>query len=301
MEALKKIGVVTVTYNSAFVINDFMESILKQSYLNWVLYVIDNDSKDNTLELLATYSQDKIKIIANNTNYGVAKGNNQGIAEALSDNCEYILLLNNDTVFNQNLICVLLQDLIDNSADMSSPKMMYFDPSNLIWCAGGSFTKEFPIKNIHHGENQKDCGQFNSIYQCDYVPTCCVLVKSNLFQENFVGMMDEKYFVYYDDTDWMWRAKMANNKLIYTPNTVLYHKVSSLTGKTSDFTVKMITRNRVYFILKNFSGITKLTELFLGLVYIVVGPLLGKHKMSSVWFRLNAYIDGFKLRSVIEK
>lgn len=295
MEGLKKIGVVTVTYNSAFVINDFMESILKQNYTNWILYVVDNGSKDGTLDCPNLYQSNRIKLISNTKNYGVAKGNNQGIEAALADGCDYILLLNNDTVFEPSLLEVLLHDLINNNADMISPKMMYFNPSNIIWCAGGSFSGMFLVRNNHHGENQKDKGQFNDIYQCDYVPTCCVLIKISLFKDDSVGMMDEKYFVYYDDTDWMWRAKMADKKLIYTPNAILYHKVSSLTGKESVFSIQYMTRNRVYFIRKNVKSLKK--QLYLCSYFFAnfVGFLIGKYSYKTMCLKVRSYFDGLKL------
>lgn len=295
MEVLKKIGVVTVTYNSAFVINGFMESVLKQNYTNWILYVIDNDSKDGTLDSISLHQSNQIKLISNTNNYGVAKGNNQGIKAALADECDYVLLLNNDTVFEASLFEVLVHDLINNNADMIFPKMMYFNPSDTIWCAGGSFSGKLLIRNNHHGENQKDTGQFNVIYPCDYVPTCCVLIKSDLFLNNSVGMMDEKYFVYYDDTDWMWRAKILKIKLIYTPNTILYHKVSSLTGSSSDFSIKYMTRNRVYFIRKNFKSFKKYLFLNNYFFAIFLGLLIGKYTFKQFLLKIKSFVSGLYL------
>lgn len=297
MEVLKKIGVVTVTYNSKFVIGDFMESVLKQNYTNWILYVIDNDSKDGTLDYFDLYQSSQIKLISNKKNYGVAKGNNQGINEALADECDYVLLLNNDTVFDENLFHVLLRDLTNNNADMISPKMMYFNPSDTIWCAGGSFSGKLLIRNNHHGENQRDTGQFNAIYQCDYVPTCCVLIKISLFKNDSVGLMDEKYFVYYDDTDWMWRAKIANRRLVYTPNVLLYHKVSSLTGGgESRFSVEIITRNRVYFIRKNFKFFPKLLFLSTYFFGILFGTLTGRYSYKVCKLKLISYYAGLIIK-----
>lgn len=292
---MAKIGVVTVTYNSGVVLEDFMQSMLKQNHDDWILYVIDNDSKDNTLELLATYPQDKIKIVANKINYGVAKGNNQGIEAALADGCDFVLLLNNDTEFDENLFIVLLNDLLTNNADMSSPKMMYYEPKNLIWCAGGGFSTKFLLRNYHRGDREIDVGQYNNIYLCDYVPTCCVLIRKCLFTSDSVGMMDEKYFVYYDDTDWMWRAKTLKAKLIYTPNITLYHKVSSLTGGISRFTMNIFFRNRIYFIRKNMPWLYRVSNLFFIILFTLIKLLFNKLPRKYTREILASLYNGFRL------
>lgn len=284
---MAKIGIVTVTYNSGEVLDEFMESILKQNHNDWILYVVDNDSKDNTLKVLAKYPDGRVVLIENKENYGVAKGNNQGIESALSDDCDYVLLLNNDTVFEENLISILLLDLVNNNADMVSPKMMYYQPNNVIWCAGGGFKPWQAMKNYHRGENEVDNEQYDKIEKCDYVPTCCVLVKSELFTDTSVGLMDEKYFVYFDDVDWMYRAKKNELKLIYTPNVRLLHKVSSITGGLSDFTMRLFFRNKIYFLRKNFAGIQLLVCIFYYIMltfskFIINRLRLNKFKLVTI-------------------
>ena len=293
---MAKIGVVTVTFNSGNVLEEFMTSILSQTHQDLILYVVDNDSKDNTISVLDNYSSDKIRLIENKTNYGVAKGNNQGIETAVIDGCDYVLLLNNDTVFGENLISTLLKDLINNNADMISPKIMYFEPKNVIWCAGGKFTSTVLLRNKHYGEEQIDIGQFNKVIPCDYVPTCCVLVKKCLFELSSVGLMDEKYFVYFDDSDWMWRAKNKKVKLIYTPTVTLYHKVSSLTGGISQFTMRVFYRNRIYFIRKNLSGFAKITNLFLIVAITIIKLILNKLPRKYASEILYSLYNGFKLQ-----
>lgn len=293
---MPKIGVVTVTYNSRDVLDDFMQSLIKQNHQDWVLYIVDNDSKDDTLQVLPKYMSEKVKLILNQENYGVAKGNNQGIDAAILDGCDYILLLNNDTVFDESLLKNLLGDLIANNVDMVCPKMMCYEPNNMIWCAGGYFKPWQAMKNIHRGENEVDSGQYDKIYECDYVPTCCVLIEKSLFSTNSVGLMDEKYFVYCDDTDWMYRAKLLGKKLIYTPNTLLYHKVSSLTGGAlSPFSITMHYRNKIYFYRKHYSGVKFAIYLSYFLLITCLKLIIGKSKWSDSATMVKAIIKGFKL------
>jgi len=87
---LEKIGLVTITYNSAHVLRGFLDSVLNQTFQNFVVYIIDNNSEDETFNILKEYSDDRIVIIKNTENVGVAKENNQGIKIDLNDKCTQV-------------------------------------------------------------------------------------------------------------------------------------------------------------------------------------------------------------------
>lgn len=181
-----RVGLVTVTYNSAAVLHDFMESTLKQRYINFVLYIIDNSSTDETLEVLKQYSDSRIKLIENKDNLGVAGGNNQGINAAIFDNCEYILLINNDTVFESSLINKLLEGINKLSCDVVIPKMMFYDNPNMIWCAGGYFIPLLAYFTKHYGINEVDRGQYNNFKKINYSPLLYVNEELHL-QESWLN------------------------------------------------------------------------------------------------------------------
>ena len=101
---MDKVAVITITYNSADVLRPFLNCVWKQTYHTLTLYIIDNNSKDNTLSILKENNDPRLVIIANNVNFGVAKANNQGITKALEDGFQHILLVNNDVEFELSLI-----------------------------------------------------------------------------------------------------------------------------------------------------------------------------------------------------
>lgn len=249
-EKVPKVGVVTVTYNSAQVLPDFFQSLWQQTHANFVLYAIDNASKDATRERLAAETDSRLIVVASESNVGVAEGNNIGVRRALQEGCDAVLLLNNDVVFERELISKLLAGLETHSCEMVAPKITYFQPSNLLWWAGGSFQKDIGWRTQHDGFKEIDRGQYDTPRLASYSPTCCVLLRSSVFDQ--VGFFDAAYFVYYDDTDFMYRAHQHGCKLYYLPTASLQHKVSSLTGGDSLFEVRYCTRNRVYFWLKHF-------------------------------------------------
>lgn len=250
MRKVRKIGLVTVTYNSATVIDAFLQSVRRQTYQAMTLYVVDNLSTDSTLSRIPSSDASSLVVIANDHNAGVAEGNNQGIRAALADGCDAVLLINNDTEFGPELVSTLCSELIRSGADMIVPKIMYFEPSDTIWCAGGTFRFRRGYSGEHYGLGERDSGQYDQLRQIEYSPTCCMLVRREVFDR--IGEMDPKYFVYFDDTDFCFRAWKAGLRLVYTPQTVLYHKVSALTGGAeTPFAIRYTTRNHVYFLLKN--------------------------------------------------
>src|SRR5579862_9142466 len=131
------IGIVTVTYNSGLVIDDFLRSLLAQTYRDFILYIVDNASSDRTLSLVNGYNDPRICIIANSGNLGIAKANNQGITLALSAGCNYVLLVNNDTEFGPALLATLVTGMETHAADMTAPKILFHHDQEVIWSAGG--------------------------------------------------------------------------------------------------------------------------------------------------------------------
>lgn len=249
---MSRIGLVTVTFNSASVIDGFTTSVMGQTWQDWKLYVIDNASTDEGLLHVkcSAKADNRIVLIANQKNLGVAAGNNQGIESALADGCDSVLLINNDVEFGPNLISEMVAAMQQLGADMLVPKIRYFEPVDTIWCAGGRFNRRRAFSTIHFGEGEVDKGQFDKSQRIEYAPTCCMMINRSVFAR--IGVMDENYFVYYDDTDFCFRALSSGIAFWYAPEPVLFHKVSSLTGGMSDFSVLNATRGKVYFIRKHF-------------------------------------------------
>jgi GT2 family glycosyltransferase len=290
----KRIGVVTVTYNSARVIDGFMNSVLTQAHADFELYIVDNASKDATLSLLASFSDPRIHLILNKDNLGVAEGNNQGIREATESGCKLVLLINNDTEFGTNLFSVMLDGIDSLNAAMLVPKIMYFEPKNKIWCAGGYFKPWMGYSTGHSGEGQTDRGQFDTPRAVQYAPTCCMLIRLDVFDT--VGLMDPRYFVYYDDTDFCWRAKRLGVRLWYDPAGILYHKVSSLTGGIeSDFTVNYAYRNQVYFALKNLGLLRAVYCMVLYPAISLIRFVIGRDSRRVYGLKMKAYFKGIAL------
>lgn len=286
------IGVVTVLYNSRSVLEGFLRSLDGQTYPA-TLFAVDNASKDESANIVQEHSS-LHTLIRNRENLGVAAANNQGIRAALEAGCRYVLLLNNDVEFGPALFTELVEGLERHDATMTAPLMYYFDRPDTVWAAGGKFQPLFGYRCYHLGDGERDKGQFAPDHRVEHAPTCCVLFKRGVFER--VGLMDERYFVYHDDTDFMLRCKFAGEKLMLLADSKLWHKVSSLTGGAeSTFSVTMGTRNRM-FMTSKFLG--RLVGSFYAAVFLIL--YLGRFVFGQdSWGKFNqkaaSLLEGFKL------
>lgn len=291
-----KIGLVTVLYKSDDVLEDFFKSLSLQSFKNYHLYLIDNSPSaetDNLIEILSTkYPLTSYTHVKNTSNDGVAKGNNQGIKLALNDNSDFVLLLNNDIDFNQTfLLDEMINYAISNNENLLIPKI-YYHGTRKIWLAGGEIHK-YKGYASHVGYNKDDSEVYNSIKYFDYAPTCFMLISRKVFEA--VGLMDENYFVYYDDTDYLARAAEKGFKVCYLPKLEVFHKVSFSTGGgESLFSIYYLNRNRVYFVRKNYPFLVRQIALSHTILTRLIKYLI--YKKDEKKTLLKAIKDGFSIK-----
>lgn len=285
------VAVVTVTYNSGDVVDEFMRSLLSQDHDALLIYVIDNASSDDTLYRVRQFRDPRIRVIESGGNIGFAAGCNTGMRAGLAAGCSHVLIINNDTTFGPNLISRLLQSETELGADLTVPKICRFDEPRRIWAAGGRFRRLRGYASAHLGEEVLDAGQYDEPRPVEFAPGCCILIRRSAIER--VGYFDERYFVYTEDADYCWRAKALGLKLWYTPTAALLHKVSSLTGGAgSPFFVRYTTRNRVIFIRKHLPFAAKLLWLTSLQLLIHWRLLARQEKWATYRLKQRAFREG---------
>lgn len=244
MKENNKVGIILVNYNGAKYNKECIDSIKNSTYKNYEIIVVDNASKDNSVELLKRDFND-LTIIESKENLGFSGGNNLGIAYALKNNCEFILLLNNDTKIENNMLENMINVSIKNNKAVISPKIYYYDNKDIIWSAGARmfWKRGIPAQN---GINEIDSGKYNMLDEVDIATGCCLLIHKDIV--NKVGLLSLDYFLYYEDTDYIMRVREKGFKVLYDPTSVMYHKVSASTGgEESENYIYYNTRNRLIF------------------------------------------------------
>ena len=238
-----KIGVILVNYNGALFNSDCIDSIKKSNYKNYEIIVVDNASTDNSINILEENYKDDIIIIKSKENLGFSGGNNLGIDYAISIGCNYILLLNNDTIVDSNMI----NNMIDNADENTviTPRINYYDNPNIIWSAGGKmlWRKGIPTQ---FGLGKSEDKKYDKDYNIEIATGCCMLIPVNIIKK--IGKLCDDYFLYYEDTDLSIRIVRAGFKIKYLSSAFMYHRVSASTGGEESYIyIYYNTRNRLLF------------------------------------------------------
>lgn len=230
---------------------------IKASTFKLHAVVVDNASTDDSIKQIQNY-RSKLKIIKNKENLGFAGGNNIGINYALKNNADYVVVLNNDTLVDTNLISQLLKTAQSQKFIGAVCPKIYFAPGfefhtdrykksdlgKVIWAVGGSIDWK-NVYGTNRGVDEVDTGQFELACEVDFAPGTCVLYSAQALKKT--GLFDEQYFLYLEDTDLSIRLTRKGFKIMYTPHAIIWHKVAQSSGIGSDLNDYFITRNRLLF------------------------------------------------------
>ncbi len=221
------------------------------------VYVVDNASTDDSPRMIAREFPDAT-LIALTENRRFAGGNNVGIARALSEGADAVMLLNNDVQADPGLYEKLLLALAyDPKAGAAAPLIYHAAPTSLIWYAGGRCDVATAHAS-HVGLRQRDTGQFRAVTPTGYLTGCCLLATAEAWRH--VGLLDESYFIYAEDADWSLRARAKGYTLLFVPTARLWHEVSASSGGGSNpWKVYQRLRANVRLFRRHARGLARLT------------------------------------------
>ena len=241
-------SIITVNFHQEAVTIALLQSIDK--YYNGKdveVIIVDNGAEQNQEYIFQPHFEN-IKYIQSRENLGFAGGNNLGIKQACGD---YIFLLNNDTELPAGCIETLCAEFEQNeNIGLLSPLLLYFDRKDVIQYAGFTLVNQLTGRNATIGELDQNEGQYaNKSYQTGYCHGAAMMCrKADLLQ---AGLMDEGYFLYYEELDWCEKFKRIGKQVWFTGKTHVYHKESISVGIDSPLKIYFHTRNRMLFIRKN--------------------------------------------------
>jgi GT2 family glycosyltransferase len=198
-----------------------IESILANNYENYQLIVVDNASRNGSVETLQQKFP-SVRFIINQTNLGFSKGCNVGIREALTDSrCAYVLLMNNDaTISNASLMAAIGAGEDDPAIGIVSGKILLSRPPHTIWYAGGRIDF-WRGQAIGRGFGEADRGQYDSPCETGFSSGALMLIKRAVLER--VGLLPEAYFFGVEEWDYSAQVIRAGLKLQYVPDFLGYH------------------------------------------------------------------------------
>lgn len=256
-EKLPFASIIVLNYNGKEYLENCFLSLQELDYPKdrFELIIVDNGSTDGSVDFVH-HRFSNIKIIQNEKNLGFAGGNNEGIKKSRGD---IFILLNNDTTVDKSCLRELIKIMSnDEKMKIGGCKILYPDKKT-IQHAGGIILPN-GLTN-HYGNGEIDTGQYDEVKDVDYVTGAAIAIKRSLLDE--LGYLDDGYFpIYFEEVEYCYKARKLGYRVIYIPSSIVYHYESMTTKKFSYGFFYKYHKNRLRFILKNYT-LLQLLKLFI--------------------------------------
>ncbi len=290
---------IVVNWNGEEYLAECLSSIKEQSYQKIEIVVVDNGSTDRSLEVLEQFSG--ITVIANRTNLGFGPANNQALEKPRGD---VIAFVNNDIVLEPDWLTSLLTPMLDREeVGMCAGKTLSYFERNVIDNTGHLLY--WDGMNRGRGRMQKDEGQYDSMREAFFPSGCASLFRATMLRE--IGLFDEDFYLYGDDTELGIRARLAGWECAFVPAAIAYHRASASLSYYHPQKFFFVERNRLWVALKYFPlELIVLNPLFSFIRYLFHGLALLKGRgvtgefvkrqspfqLAELW--ISAQISGWK-------
>ncbi len=253
--------VIIPNFNGKHLLKPCLESLNIQNCVFNVI-IVDNGSSDGSIGYIkANFSN--YTVIENSENLGFSAAVNQGILASTTD---YVLLLNNDVVLEENCILNLLNCIEKDDKSFAVASKMLNADKITIDDVGDEYTLLGWTKKVGNG---KPRGMYNDEREIFSACAGASIYRRKVFDT--IGYFDENFFAYMEDVDISYRAKIYGYKCIYCPDAVVYHMGSATSGsKYNGFKIKLAARNNVYVPYKNMPW----PQLSLNMIFLVLGYLI---------------------------
>ncbi len=304
--------VIIINYNGEKTLKDCLLSIKKQTFKNFKLLIIDNGSKDKSINIIKRLMPDA-NVIRKRKNHGVSIAKNIGVKLAIKNKISYVLFLDNDTAFGERLFDDLIKTMsLSQKTVICGVKVLDTTKRHKIQEIGSDCDVfGYPYTKFE-GKNINEVSNLNKPFETFFVSACCMIVKVDLFKK--IGMFDNKYFRCAEEVDLCWRAKIAGYKIMINPNISIYH----VGGGTGSFGLLPVTtterryfaeRNTLRMLLKNYSAFTLLLVVplfviisFLELLaYLILIPKLANPFIKAIYWNLQNINDTWALHKSVQK
>lgn len=251
VENYPEVAIIVLNWNNYEDTAACLDSIGNLQYQNSQVFVVDNGSTDGSDERLKEeYASCGYAFVENERNLGFAAGNNRGIEQALSNQADYVLLLNNDTLVTPGFLGGLVETAEKSPGiGIVGPKVLDRSTGK-VQSTGFRQSEFFPFF--------KRDGPTDREWTCDYVHGCAVLISEEVFET--IGLLDEDYFLYVEERDFYMRAKEAGFEIVMDPDEVIYHEgMGSTSGNLTEIAAYWKVRNLFRCWMKNLPSYFLLT------------------------------------------
>jgi len=204
-----------LNYNGKTYLKNCLDSVLAIDYPNFDVKLIDNGSTDGSVDFVKE-NYPEVEVIEHDANYGFALGYNLVVNSMES---EFVVFLNNDVSVEPDWLKKLIPYTKDEDVAAVTSKMLFSFDKKRINAAGGCC--DVYGVGWNRGNGEVDAGQYDEAEEVFYGSGGALLIKRKVWED--VGPFDERYFLYGEDLDWCWRARLKGYKILYVPEAKVYH------------------------------------------------------------------------------
>ncbi|MEQ8554284.1 MAG: glycosyltransferase family 2 protein [Cyclobacteriaceae bacterium] len=220
LSASRLTGIVIVNWNTHDITLQCIRSLINNIPKEVQIILVDNASEDGSGDLLHNKFP-FVHYLKNKSNLGFTGGNNVGIRYCLSLGMDYVMLLNSDTLADHDFISPMLQYLDQHKEVGAIQPLIYFlHDKELVWNAGTWFSPTLGI-TWTIGEGKKDRFVYHQIREVPWLSGCCFLVRAQVLKAS--GLLDERFFMYYEDVDLSFKIRKLGHQLVYFPSVNIKH------------------------------------------------------------------------------
>jgi GT2 family glycosyltransferase len=245
-----KVAVIVLNWNNAADTLRCLHSLSQLDYEAHHVIVVDNGSSDGSVATIEA-SYPGVTILQSQENLGYAGGNNLGTNYALRRGFDYFWLLNDDVIAApDSLSALMVQATAEPKAGFLGPKVYTLEEPKTILSAGGEFGPGWQA--LQRGMGELERGQFDQTVETDFLSGCALLVSRKLIET--VGGLDEDFFAYYEEIEWCHRGRNAGFRVLFVPDSKIWHPDTRLRDSDSTLVMYYISRNRLLFLAKHRLG-----------------------------------------------
>ncbi len=291
------IAIVVLNWRNAAGTVTCLDSLKKVTTPGVVTIVVDNGSGDDSVSVIRRQHPD-LTLLETGANLGYAGGNNVGIRYALEHGAEFAGVLNNDAIVDPDFIQpLLIANQQSAGAAITTPMMCETERPDVIWALGADIDwKTAESRRLHAGE-ARAAWQDRDPQRVDFAVGTALLASRQVWE--CVGLIDESFFLYYEETDWCVRARRLGVSILATPASCIWHEAGASGGRTSPQITYYMTRNALWFLKRNLAGrqqILSLGRMVLRAHWYVLGDMR-RDQTARAQARLRGVYDFLRGRS----
>jgi GT2 family glycosyltransferase len=279
MQEQSKVAIVILNWNGKKDTLHCLASLQKLTYKNVEIIVVDNGSRDDSVVAIQA-NFPHITLIQSKQNLGFAGGNNLGIEYALKTRAEFLFLLNNDTEVDPNIVTAYFACMEKHpQAGILGAKTYLFDQRTQFDHFGGFWNQKKAVFDLVANRAIEDGVSWEKELPLDYACGCSLFIRKAVFEQ--VGLLEEKFFLIWEEADFCFRARKAGFMTFFCPQAKLWHRVSASFVGGKPHSTYFWWRNRLLWIERNCSLKEKLS-LYFRVLLREIGHLAKLRAIKSV-------------------